>query len=308
MSRSVSTTASSCGSNSEFVNEEEDQAQFKGFATAHLRALESAHTDRLFNDPFAEPLSRKASLRLATLVGVASKIHPQVANMVAIRTRYLDEALQRRNPSITQVVIFGAGLDARAYRLESLRGCHVVEIDHVAQLFAHKSAVMKALGAPLIAKKVDSIVAKLDMADWDGRLRACEFDAGIPTFWAIEGILPYLDGPSNVQLLQIIDAMSAPGSELWVDMMGQKAVQTAVLGDLEVKYGEDDHLHGVLREIPWCLELQASLANAGTHFGREWTPLLAADGEEGVPHSLIVGKKPVPAEALEKELCPGLEW
>jgi methyltransferase (TIGR00027 family) len=47
------------------------------------------------------------------------------------RTRFIDEALQWAVESgATQVVILGAGLDSRAYRLsELLRHCRVIEVD-----------------------------------------------------------------------------------------------------------------------------------------------------------------------------------
>lgn len=99
-----------------------------GFVTTYLRAVESARNDSIINDPFAEPLTRKHQPKIEKfLKEVSNKLQSFPDDFIAFRTRYLDEALYHRDPRILQVVILGAGLDARAYRLESLRGCHVLK-------------------------------------------------------------------------------------------------------------------------------------------------------------------------------------
>ncbi|RLN96102.1 hypothetical protein BBJ28_00024678 [Nothophytophthora sp. Chile5] len=191
-------------------------AEAMGFVTTYLRAVESARTDHIIYDPFAEPLTRKDRLQIQQFMNtVSGKYHRSPEDMIAIRTRYLDEALSHRNPEIHQIVLLGAGLDARAYRLEALRDCHVLEIDQGAAMFDHKSDVMTELHAPMLAKQVDCIVFNLADAGLEVNLLARGFDPTRPTFWAMEGLLPYMDRPSNVELLKAIDYLSWPGSEFY---------------------------------------------------------------------------------------------
>ncbi|KAH7474718.1 hypothetical protein KRP22_003605 [Phytophthora ramorum] len=282
-------------------------AQFSGIGTAYLRALESTRADRLINDPFADVLTRDSRGELEQRL--STDPDSLWVDMVAIRTRYVNEALAHRDATIHQIVFLGAGLDTRAYYLESLRDCHVLEIDQGSQPFDRKREVMKAEQVLPITKKLDYIVAHLAEDDWDSKLRGHGFDPRVATFWVMEGLLPYMERSAIWTLLDTIDAMSAPGSTLWADMAGQAIFTFADMGDRAMKHSEDDPMRGVLSQIPWCLKLQASLVNAGTHFGRSWPPLASTDGKRSVPIpiSFLIGQKPVPTEAREKDVCPGLE-
>ncbi|RLN14270.1 hypothetical protein BBJ28_00024925, partial [Nothophytophthora sp. Chile5] len=138
--------------------QDRDFDQFMIFMVTFMRAREHAQADRLFSDVFAEPLTRQVAPQLAPRVLKWMEKTPRPENFVAIRTRYLDDSISQRNPHIRQVVLFRSGLDARAYRLEALRGCHVFEIDRNAELFAHKKTILGGLNAPLIAGRRDCIV------------------------------------------------------------------------------------------------------------------------------------------------------
>ncbi|KAE9296094.1 hypothetical protein PF008_g24097 [Phytophthora fragariae] len=270
-------------------------AESMGFVTTYLRAVESARDDRIVNDPFAGPLTKKHKLKITELMkGLSSKrqLHSRPEDFIAFRTRYLDEAISQRNPQILQIVILGVGLDARAYRLESLRGCHVLEVDQAQDIFDHKTQVMKELSAPLIAQKVDYIVSDLAQSGLENSLVSCGFDPTVPTFWALEGLIPYIDRAGILELLKVIDHVSAPGSELWADIPGQFVANSDEWGKRAMKHGEDDPLNGVLSEIKWALQVQASLGVAGDHFGRQWMPMLSPKTKQKVPFFLVVGKKP----------------
>jgi methyltransferase (TIGR00027 family) len=277
-----------------------------GFGTAYLRALESARPDRILNDAFAELLTQPKRAELESLLETPSKQVSLWGDLVAIRSRYVDEALKHRDPRVRQVMILGAGLDTRAYRLESIRGCSVWEIDQSAQAFDYKHEVFKSEHAQLVATNVHYIDADLTKDDWDGKLFASGYNRRVPTFWVMEGLLPYLEHSSILRLLEAIDAASAPGSELWADMYGPATFNFARTGDFVMKFSEVDPLHGVLSAIPWCLKLQASLESERVHFGRTWTPLASAHAEKSVPVFFIRGKKPIPTEPCEKDVCPGL--
>eukprot|EP00644_Phytophthora_capsici_P005952 jgi/Phyca11/503079/fgenesh2_kg.PHYCAscaffold_2_\ len=286
----------------------EDFAQFTSFMDACLRAIEDRREDRLIHDPFAEALTRQIMPQLAPRLKKWEEQQPHPENYVALRGRYLDEALEQRNPEIRQVVLLGAGLDTRVFRLNTLTGCHVLEIDQSAELFEHKRAVLKELKPKLLVDRHDCVVADLNAFNWEEGLLSSGFDPDIPTFWVLEGIMMYLTQVSNLALLKTIDVLSAPGSEIWGDMVSRVLEQGDVLplfrdvnelykkelGEELFKYGEEDIFEGVFSELPWELNVQATLVEKGSHFNREWIPApRTKSGMRPVTYNFVLAKKPL---------------
>ncbi|CEG48301.1 hypothetical protein F443_11214 [Plasmopara halstedii] len=285
----------------------EDFAQFTSFVDAYLRAVEDTHEDRVYHDPFAEPLTRQIAAQLTPRLHKWQKNHPNPENYIAIRGRYLDEALAQRNPNIRQVVLLGAGLDTRVFRLESLNGCHVLEIDNSAELFEHKRAVLSRLKPSLIVDRHSYVVADLNAFNWEEGLLSSGFDPYLPTFWALEGIMMFLTRASNLALIKTIDVLSAPGSEIWGDMAGSGLLEDGgltlfkdvdelcrkELGDQLFQYAEDNVFAGVFSELLWNMEVQASLTEKGRHFGREWIPTLTQTEKRPVSFNFVLAKKPL---------------
>ncbi|POM70404.1 S-adenosyl-L-methionine-dependent methyltransferase [Phytophthora palmivora] len=117
----------------------------------------------------------------------------------------------------------------------------------------------------------------------------------------------YLTRASNVALLKTIDILSAPGSEVWGDMAGSAVLQDGELalfkdvtelckkelGESLFKHGEDDVYDGVFSQLPWEMQVQASLVESGTHFGREWTPTLTRTEKLPVTYNFVLANKPL---------------
>jgi methyltransferase (TIGR00027 family) len=112
---------------------------------ALFRALEGRlpARERLFVDPLAQrflgaPL--RAAVELARVPGVArlacrfiDRRWPGTRTSAAARTRWIDDRLAAAVAvGARQVVILGAGFDARALRLAALAACTVFEVDHPA--------------------------------------------------------------------------------------------------------------------------------------------------------------------------------
>lgn len=284
-------------------------AESMGFVTTYLRAVESSRNDRIINDPFADPLIRKVKANIEIFIEeIKNGSNFISSDLIAFRTRYLDEALYHRDPRILQIVILGAGLDARAYRLASLRGCHVLEVDQSGAVFEHKAEIMKELHAPLVAQNVDSIVSNVAQAGLEANLMGHGFNPTMPTMWVMEGLIPYLERLSIAELMKAIDYLSAPGSAFWLDIPGQTILDCEEWEKRAFKYGEDDPLHGVLSEISWTLEVQASLTDAAEHFGRPWVPILTPKSKHPIPYCFVIGKKPIPAAAVAQKIVDGLDF
>jgi hypothetical protein len=82
--------------------------------TAAVRALETQRPDRLFADPWANALAGETGS-----AWIRGKSADSVVPIV-LRTRYFDDYLKRINEqeNIRQIVLLGAGLDTRAFRLD----------------------------------------------------------------------------------------------------------------------------------------------------------------------------------------------
>lgn len=129
---------------------------------ALFRVLESARPAkrRRFEDRFARAFLRP---RLRFVVGLArlplmgrfvpafiDHRWPGARTSGVARTRFIDEVVEANLSSGTdQVVILGAGFDARAYRLAAMAKAAVFEVDHPATSAAKRRLVEAALGAAL---------------------------------------------------------------------------------------------------------------------------------------------------------------
>jgi methyltransferase (TIGR00027 family) len=196
---------------------------------AAARALASAETDAIINDPFAAPLVRAVGLdfftRLVEGEGVPSKTQNGSerdlrlqTDSIAVRTRFFDDFfLNAARDGIRQSVILAAGLDARAYRLAWPPGIVVYEVDQP-KVVEFKNREMSNLGAVPAA---DRRTVSIDLReDWPAALRSSGFDATQPTSWSAEGLLMYLPPEAQDRLFDNITELSAAGSKLATDYHG----------------------------------------------------------------------------------------
>src|SRR5262245_50842178 len=126
---------------------------------ALYRAIESLRsaTTRLFDDPLAPAFlgSRfRWALRAYRIPAIGAAVPWSIIDghwsgprgTVAVRTRYLDDALGaalRRGAN--QVVILGAGFDCRAYRIPGIERARVFEVDHPATQAKKKAVIARRL-------------------------------------------------------------------------------------------------------------------------------------------------------------------
>jgi methyltransferase (TIGR00027 family) len=190
---------------------------------AAARALATAGTNPIINDPFAAPLVRAVGLdffrRLVDgdIVGSeaydgSTKDMALETDSIAVRTRFFDDFfLNAARDGIRQSVILAAGLDARAYRLAWPPGSVVYEVDQP-KVVEFKSTAMSNLGA---APTADRRTVSIDLRDdWPAALRRNGFNVTQPTSWSAEGLLMYLPPDAQDRLFESITELSAPGSKL----------------------------------------------------------------------------------------------
>jgi len=142
----------------------------------------------------------------------SSKFWPVMRFYFGVRTPYYDQQVQHAVAAgCRQVVLLGAGLDSRAFRLGLGKDVTVFELDQ-APVLDFKQAVLDGHGATPTATRVPVRVDLRD--DWPRALAAAGFDASRPTAWVAEGLLMYLTRDDADRLLAAVTAYSAPGSRL----------------------------------------------------------------------------------------------
>ena len=196
-------------------------------AVCLIRAYEHAKPApaRIVDDPYAHwvlgPMLRAA----LSYEGVVPNLGPYAAwatdgivGFVAARHRYIDDALRRAARRMRQVVLLGAGYDMRAYRFApELRRCTVFEVDHPAT-GGRKARILARRQKQLPDVNVVRVQVDFEKQSFRRELEKAGFESRQLTFFVWEGVSMYLSRTGVKATLETIHAMSAPGSELVMDL------------------------------------------------------------------------------------------
>ena len=128
------------------------------------------------------------------------------------RTVAIDRAV--REGGHQQVVLLGAGLDARAWRMPELASTTVWEVDHPAS----QQDMRRRVGdRPPVAAHVVWVPVDLASEPLAAPLESAGFDRHQPSTWVWEGVVPYLTAEQVAGTLTRVGALAAPGSRLVVN-------------------------------------------------------------------------------------------
>ncbi|MEU4102543.1 SAM-dependent methyltransferase [Streptomyces tanashiensis] len=186
---------------------------------AAARAIETHRHDSLAQDVYAEHFVRAAPacadwpVRIGQVPeGDDNPLWGRFARYFGLRTRVLDDfVLGSVLDGFRQVVLLGAGLDTRAFRLDLPSDCVVFEIDR-AGVLAFKHQVLTDLSA---APRVKRVPVPVDLrADWVTALTSTGFDPAVPTVWLAEGLLFYLPSAAETYLIDAVDRLTTGGGAL----------------------------------------------------------------------------------------------
>jgi methyltransferase (TIGR00027 family) len=163
---------------------------------ALFRALEQRLPSPLFRDPWAKRFLR-GRYRLAALLPAAAVARaidarwPGPRAAVCVRTRWIDDAIAAaQTAGLDQIVLLGAGFDARAHRLPGIERVRVFEVDHPATQ-AMKRRVVGAERAHVTYVPVDLTRDALPDA-----LARAGLLPHARTLLLWEGVTNYLDEPT----------------------------------------------------------------------------------------------------------------
>jgi methyltransferase (TIGR00027 family) len=127
------------------------------------------------------------------------------------RTVLIDDAV--RGAGHRQLVIVGAGLDTRPWRLRELENAEVFSVDHPA---SQADCRRRADGLDLAARRVAFVPVDLGSGPLGRALSDAGHDRSVPTTWLWEGVVPYLRRHQVEATLSALSERSATGSALVV--------------------------------------------------------------------------------------------
>jgi methyltransferase (TIGR00027 family) len=189
------------------------------FVAAVNRALETELRRPLYRDPFARELAGEdmwAGVRAAQLMVWPGRfVGPEP--YLSITTRFFDDALQRvvRDQSITQIVMLGAGMDTRAFRLRWPADVVFFEVDRD-EVLERKQIVLRRLQAKPIC---DRRVIRADLTrSWHAVLLKAGFDPRRKAAILAEGLFIYLEAMVVRRVFETLKHVVSPGSWIGCDI------------------------------------------------------------------------------------------
>ncbi len=130
---------------------------------------------------------------------------------MVLRTKAIDAHLASALQSgIDQLVILGAGLDARAWRLPALENTTVFEIDHPAT----QQYKQKRIGRRTARADIRYVAVDFEKERFSEGLERAGFRSTDRSVWIWEGVAMYLPLGAIHDTLQQLTSLAAAGSEL----------------------------------------------------------------------------------------------
>ena len=201
---------------------------------ALFRALETLRSPdkRLFADPMAAgflPPSLKLALHLASLPAVGKSIPgfidyywPGARSSGVARTSLIDDlTIEALEGGLTQVVILGAGFDARPYRLPHAAATRFFEVDQPATSQAKRRIIKERLG--VLPSDVAFVETDFNRQKLGPALDHAGFRAQQPAFFLWEGVTNYLTERAVDVTLRWIGSCAA-SSRLVFTYMDKKVI------------------------------------------------------------------------------------
>lgn len=238
------------------------------FWIAAVRARETARQDRLFDDPYARDL---AGTRGFAIMAASERASGGEAAQIPVRVRWFDDLVASTVAEMRQVVMLGAGLDTRPYRLDLPADLDWYEVDRQ-DVFAAKQGVL-ADCVPRCRRHV--VVGDLG-ADWRSALLDAGFDQDAPTLWLAEGLFFYLTEKMIVEMLRAAAGLSGAGSLLAADVTGTAGLDSPTMepyrawcadNGVPPPFGTDDPV-GLFTAGGWPVEHVTAPGAPDANYGR----------------------------------------
>lgn len=199
----------------------ENFPSFTALYVAYARALATHDPvlSRACVDPYAEQLLPRPLARLCvragrrpTLLHALETLTFGLSKHLALRTALIDRALEQAlAEGVDQLVVLGAGFDARAHRLAALANATVYEVDHPA---TQRMKRKRAATLPVRARALHYVACNFEHGGLERALARAGFSAARRSLFLWEGVTMYLPRESVAASLAAIAALSAEQSVL----------------------------------------------------------------------------------------------
>lgn len=182
------------------------------FWIAAVRARETERQDRLFADPYARDLAGQRGL---AVMAASERASGGENAFIPVRVRWFDDLIASAAGWARQVVLLGAGLDTRAFRMDLPADLDWYEVDRREVLSAKDNVLAGCV--PRCRRRV--VIADV-AGDWPSALLRAGFDHRARTLWVAEGLFFYLAERAVIEMLRDAARMCGPGSLAAADVTG----------------------------------------------------------------------------------------
>ena len=198
------------------------RASMTALGIAAIRALERERppAERIVDDPYARHFVGEWLFRVMTFfdhLGWGERRGPGVQGYIVARERAIDDLFLRMlGDGMEQVVILGAGYDARAYRFaRPLRGLRVFEVDEPATQETKKARLDQI--SDEFHGEVTMVPLDLERRTLAESLLAAGYDPALRTVFIMQGVMMYLTADAMDSTLRFVRSSAAPGSAIIFD-------------------------------------------------------------------------------------------
>ncbi|KAK6278096.1 hypothetical protein POUND7_018419 [Theobroma cacao] len=221
----------------------------------------------VIHDPLADVLAGETYLR-----NLHEKITKDRHNnaretsgvILAVRTLWFDSKIEAALDSFggaAQVVLLGAGMDARAYRLSCLKESDVFEVDFPEVLQVKAALLQAALESTehlrMMAKSLTSVEADIRENDWLEKLQISGFVPEKNTVWVLEVLLADFMNKASTTLSSSIFRFYSDWPDHLLPSLGFSHVKLSQIGDPDAHFGlmhDPLNLFNKLRNLPRSAE------------------------------------------------------
>lgn len=225
-----------------------------------MRLIEQYQPERtrLFNDPVVKDmvgssirfLMQFRAMRRLTLQQ-SDAITKGIYGVQICRTRYIDDAVQAAlAQGIEQIVILGAGLDTRPYRLPGIERARVYEVDLPAVQADKKRRIEQHFGR--LPGSITFVPIDFDTQTLEAVLAGTPFDRSRPALFIWEGVTQYIGEDAVRRTLEFV-GKSLPGSSIVFTYVLKSIIERR--SDIP---GADKMMDQITQQSPWIFGLEPS--------------------------------------------------
>jgi methyltransferase (TIGR00027 family) len=198
---------------------------------------------RLVSDDLALPMlptgqralvrAMKSKLLRRLTIAAGERAVPGSWSLITCRKRFIDDKLTEAMGSIDAVVVLGAGMDTKAYRLARRSDVTVFEVDLPVNIERKKAAVKSAIGG--VPASVRLVPLDFERDDLIGELTGQGYRPDARTFFIWEGVTQYLTEDAVRATLAALQGAAA-GSRLMFTYVRKDFIDGVNMYDAAILY------------------------------------------------------------------------